>query len=183
MSEKKKKKFEEQVSIYEDDVYRIIVSVIGNHHTAQDLSQTVMERAWKGFHQLRSPKRSKKWVKAITRNTLREYMRKKKSYLSHVDVQFIADIEKSGELKAIEADILDAIIRKEDKERVNTAMSTLHPTLQKIIREHLLGEIKLKEVAKYHAMNYGTVRSYYSKGMKLLKDAYAKLEKGEKRNG
>lgn len=183
MNDKKKKKFEEQVSIYEDDVYRIILSVIGDHHTAQDLSQTVMERAWKGFHQLRCPKRSKKWVKGITRNTLREYMRKKKSYLSHVDVQFIDDIEKSGELKALEADILDAIIMKEDKKRVNAAMKTLHPTLQKIIKEHLLGQIKLKDIAKYHEMNYGTVRSYYSKGMKLLKDTCAKLEKGEKRNG
>jgi len=183
MSEKKKQKFEEQVSIYEDDVYRIIFSVIGNHHTAQDLSQTVMERAWKGFHQLRSPKRSKKWVKAITRNTIREYMRRKKSYLSHVDIQFIADIEKSGELKAIEADMLDAIITEEDKKRVSEALKTLHPTLQKIIREHLLGEVKLKVIAKHHEMNYGTVRAYYSKGMKLLQEAYARLEKGENRNG
>lgn len=182
MSEKKKRKFEQQVSIYEDDVYRIIRSVFDDHYTAQDLSQTVMERAWKGFHQLRSPKRSKKWVKGITRNTLREYMRKKKTYLSHVDIQFIEDIEKSGQLKAIEADLVDMIIRTEDKKRINAAMRSLHPTLQKIISEHLVGGMKLKTIAMHHEMNYGTVRAYYSKGLKLLKEAYEKLEKGDGRN-
>ena len=147
MSEKKKKKFEDQVGIYKDDVYRIIFSVIEDHHTAEDLTQTVMERAWKGFHQLRCAQRSKKWVKAITRNTLREYMRKKKTYLKHVDIRFIADIEESGELRSIEEDILDAMILKEDKARMREAMKTLHPTIQQIIKEHLLGQVKLKIIA------------------------------------
>ena len=55
--------------------------------------------------------------------------------------------------------------------------------MKEIIKERIFGDITLKEIAEKYNMNYGSVRAFYSKGLKLLKEAYEKLEKGGKLNG
>ena len=84
------------------------------------------------------------------------------------------------ELQNIEYDILDAIVKKEAIERVFKALNSLETVYSEIIRYHVMGGFSLKDVADILKMNYGTVRCYYSKGMKLLRDIYYKLEEEDR---
>ena len=162
---------------YQDDIYRIIVNVVREHYLAEELTQVVMVKAWNSFHTLRRPESSKAWVKAITKNVIREYMRKKRVYLSIADRRVFSEME-AKELRNIESDILDAIVRKEDVNRVFKALELVDDRYSNIIRYNLIGGFSLKEVAAIVDMIYGTVRSYYSKGMRMLRDIYIELEKG-----
>lgn len=182
MSTETKERFEKLVRVYENDVYRIILNIVNDHHTAQDLTQNVMLNAWKGFHTLREPDKSKAWVKSIAGNVLKEHMRRKKAYLDMVELRDMDNVT-DGELKAMETDILRAIVKKEEKQIVVKAIKELNPTYQKIVREHLLGGITLKDIAKHYEMNYGTVRVYYSKAIKLIKEICERLLKGGELNG
>ncbi len=167
---------------YQDDVYRIIVNVVRDHYLAEELTQVVMVKAWNSFHTLRRTESSKAWVKAITKNVIREYMRKKRVYLSIADRRMFSEME-AKELRNIEGSLLDAIVRKEDVSRVFEALELLDERYSHIIRYNLIGGFSLKEVAAIMNMNYGTVRSYYSKGMRLLRDLYIELEKGGRLHG
>ena len=170
----------ELVFRYQDDVNRIIVNAVSEHYTAEELTQIVMVKAWKSFETLRHPERSKAWVKAITRNVIREYMRKKKVYLSMADRRVFSDLEKQ-ELRSIEIDILEAVVKKEDFDRVIEALDMLDPNTADIIRKYIIGGATLKEVAISKNMNYGTVREYYTRGMRRLRKIYFDLEKGGRR--
>ena len=171
------------IYVYKDDIYRIIFNVVEEHYTAEDLTQTVMANAWRSFLTLKDYSKSKAWLKAITRNVLREYMRKKKVILSYEDRQLISDIHDESVMKRMEYDIIDLIVKKEKIKLVLTALDSLNEKYRKIIRERIFADIPLKEIADKYEMNYGSVRAFYSKGLRLLKEAYEKLEKGGGLNG
>ena len=168
----------EHIYIYKDDVYKIIYSVIRNDFIADDLTQTVLLNAWKGLNTLRNVNKSKQWVKAITRNVIREYFRKKPKTIVVEQADIFMDIENQNDLHGIEQDILDAITTKEEYAILGKALRSLEPVYQTIIRQHIFGEITLKEIASQLDVKYGTARVLYSRGMRMLRDAYFELEKG-----
>ena len=170
--------FMEQVFIYYNDVYRIIFNVVKHHHNAEDMTQIVMVKAWGSFESLREPDKSKAWIKAITRNVLREYMRKKKMYICRSDRKFFSELEKL-ELKTIEIDILETIEKKERIGIVFRGLDLLDERYSDIIWMHIIGDLGHKEIAGIKRMKHGTVRAYYSRGMGMLQNICNKLENGE----
>lgn len=171
-------RFREIVYVYKPDVYRIIASVVEDHYAADELSHVVMIKAWKGFAKLKNPERSKAWVKAITRNVLRDYMSENVLVINEDDQDLIYELESLDELKSNEMDILDALIQKEDIERVFTALNALDEKYRRVIKLNLLMDKSLKEIADEYGLNPGTVRMIYSSGMKKLVETYKMLEQG-----
>ena len=84
------------------------------------------------------------------------------------------------EMRSIELDILEAVVKNEDFARVMTALDMVDETMADIIRKYIIGGATLKEIADYKNMNYGTVREYYRRGMRKLRAIYFDLEKGGK---
>lgn len=177
------KLYVEHIYIYRDDVHRIIKSVIGDEHDTDDLTQMVMINAWKGLSTLKDVKKSKAWVKAITRNVIRAHMKKKIVHISVEEMDLVNDIENHEELHQLETDILDMLVTAESYGMIGKALRSLEPVYQTIIREHVIGDVPLKEIARLHDIKYGTVRVMYSRGLRMLKDAYQKLERGGGLNG
>lgn len=176
-------RFRELVYVYKPDVYRIIMSVVEDHYAADELSHIVMIKAWKGFAKLRKPERSKAWVKAITRNVLREYMNEKTIYMNDDDKELVVEFEKIEDLTMIENDILDAIVVKEDIATVFKALNSLDEKYRMVVKMNLLMEMSLKDIADQYGMNPGTVRVIYSRGIKKLAENYRILERGGVING
>lgn len=171
------------IYVYKDDVYRIILNVVRDHYVAEDLTQTVMVKAWYGIDSLKHPAKAKSWVRKITENTIRDYMRNKKISITQGDRDLIAGFVSIDELTDIEKDIEHALIVKEDVARVFYALSLLPSKYQEIIRMHLIANLSLKDIAEISNINYGTARVMYSRGMKLLRETYWELEKGGVING
>lgn len=171
------------IYVYTKDVYSIIINVFNDESIAEELTQKVLFNAWKGFDTLLDINKSKAWVKAITRNVIREYMRKKPPYITADETEMANDLYNREELHEAEKDILDALVEKEAISMVSAALNSLDYEYQQIIREHLIGELSLKEIARRHNIKYGTLRVMYSRGVKMLRNAFHKLEKGGVLNG
>ncbi len=60
------------------DVYRIVKSVIGDADMTEEVTQIVLEKAWRSIGTLREKSKAKEWIKAITRNALRDHFRREK---------------------------------------------------------------------------------------------------------
>ena len=168
---------------YKDDVYRIIRNVFMDDQLSEDLTQIVMMNAWKSLHTLKDVKKSKAWLKAITRNVIRASMKKKNPVICVEENDLVNDIENNEALQQLEKDIVDIIIVKEEYALIGQALRNLDPIYQMIIREHVVGEIPLKEIAVKNDIKYGTIRVMYSRGLRILKEEYLKLEKGGGLNG
>lgn len=171
------------IYVYKDDIYRIMRNVVNDHYIAEDLTQTVMVKAWYGINSLKDPKSAKPWVKRIAENTIRDYIRNKTIHVPQGDRDLIASFVSLEELTDIEKDLEYALVVREDVERVFYALRTLAPKYQDIIRLHLIGNVSLKDIAESSKMNYGTVRVMYSRGMRYLREAYWEMEKGGVVNG
>lgn len=182
-----RKLFNKHIEIYYEDVYRIILNSIQNSDIAEEMTQTVMLKAWQSFHTLKDLDKSKEWVKAITRNVIREHLRKVKkqrerNFLVEEMDRFSSDTE-IEDLCQLESDVLDMLTKREDYAMIGQALRSLDTIYQDILRENIIGEVPLKEIAESHGMKYGTVRVMYTRGLKLLKNAFLKLERGGKLNG
>ena len=168
----------EKIYPLKDDIYRIIFNVVTEHYLAEELTQIVFARAWKFIDTLEDVEKSRNWLKAITRNVLRDHMRRKAARWREEAGEVSMELICEEDLKAMEHDILEVLIVKEDVARLFKALETLDSKYQNVIREHLIGDLTLKEISEYHNLKYGNVRVRYSRGIKLLREAYEKLEKG-----
>lgn len=173
----------ENIYIYKEDIYRIIWNVVRDDFVADDLTQTVLMNSWRSFHTLKDLKKSKQWIKSITRNVIRAYLKKKPNYITLEEQDLVNDIEKHEHLHMIEKDILEAITEKEEGAMIGQALRSLDPVYQTIIRYHVIADVPLKEISRRLDMKYGTVRVMYSRGMRMLQAAYHKLEKGGELDG
>ena len=164
-------RYKDLIYVYKPDVYRVLMSVFEDHHLADELSHVVMINAWKA------------WVMAITRNVIAQHMNDKAIYLTEFEKDFIYEVEDLDTLKSAEKDILDAIIIKEDIKTVFKALNSLDDKYRIVVKENLIGQVSLKDIADKYGLNPGSVRVLYSRGMKKLRETYKILEKGGRLNG
>lgn len=59
--------FEDLVESYSKDLHRYALWLAGDHHTAEDLVQETLLRAWKSLDDLQNPKAIKGWLMTILR--------------------------------------------------------------------------------------------------------------------
>lgn len=174
----KRQLYLDHIYIYKDDVYRIINNVFSDPYLVDELTQTVMINAWKGLESLRDVDRSKAWVKAITRNVIRGYMRSKREELSLEELEESGSTELNEKFYKAEKDVLDVVLANENSEMLGKALRSLDPQYQELIRKKAIGDITLKEIAIESGIKYGRVRATYIKALKALKAAYLDLMKG-----
>jgi RNA polymerase sigma-70 factor (ECF subfamily) len=60
-------RFDQVASDYGKDLFRYAFWLSGNKHTAEDLVQETLIRAWKSLHKLQNPKAVKGWLLTILR--------------------------------------------------------------------------------------------------------------------
>ena len=179
----KRELFQKYIQVYKTDVFRIIYNVFLNKYLADELTQEVMLRAWKGLHTLRDVKKSKAWVKTITRNVIREHMKKKSFDVTKEESDLVNDFERHEELHNAEDDILEIVVRQEHSEKIGTALKRIDPVYRMIITRHVIGEMSLKEISRISGISYYLIKDKYKQGLEELKREYMRLERGGGLNG
>ena len=175
--------FRKYIQVYEKDIFRIIYNVFFDKYLADELTQEVMLNAWKGLHTLKDVKKSKAWVKTITRNVIREHMKKKSFDLTKEEADLANDFERHEEFHKAEDDILEIIVRQENAEKISLALKRIDPVYRMIITNHVIGEVTLKDISRNSGMSYSSVKDKYKLGLKHLRREYMRLERGGDLNG
>ncbi len=70
--------FEELVQRYYEDVFRFIVSRVGNRQDAEDITQTAFLNVYKGIESFDTRYSFKPWLFSIAHNSMVSYLRRKK---------------------------------------------------------------------------------------------------------
>ena len=87
------KAFGQLVKIYQNAVYATAFQIVGDFADAQDITQEVFVEAYIKLHQLRSPDRFAGWLRSVTMNTCRMWIRNRKSLpdivINIIAIQFI----------------------------------------------------------------------------------------------
>lgn len=180
MNRKKKQRiFAKVIEPEYSRVFHFIYSRL-NHdrELAQDVTQDVMELAWKQLDQLRNMDSARVWLMQITMNEIRKYYRAqgtiKRGAFQEVSYD-AAEFADSQQLDQIEADVLDIIIQKEQGQLLMAALSQVQEPHQTILDLRLIQELKFAEIAEIMEIREATARVYYGRGVKMLRKEYEAL--------
>ena len=157
--------FNELVRKYQKPVYQIARRLLGSHEEAQDLSQEVFIKAYRGLAGFRSEAGFFTWLYRITVNSALNVLRKKKlrQILSLEHIGFsIASREPAPDQQMTNEETLNAITRAIDR----------LPKQQKIVFT-LRHDQKMahKEIAEILNRDIGTVKANYHHAIRKLKKA------------
>lgn len=145
-----------------------------NRSYAEDLTQNVMEKAWKYLYQLKDPDKSKSWIFQIARNEAKTFYKKSANIIFYE----LEPYEQAC-VDDIESDILAILVKKEESMLIMKSLELLDLKYAQIIKLRFIAGLDIKDIAYILDINYSTTRTYLRRGLMHLKDVYLFLEKGK----
>jgi RNA polymerase sigma-70 factor (ECF subfamily) len=164
--------FRELVEGYKQQIYYLALDLSGNHHDAEDLSQEVFIKAYRGFGKFRSGAKISSWLHRITVNAYIDSRRKKaKKMITLVDKKDDGDFdplqaardemtgnpETAAQSVSIGDHINAALQRLSEQERVVFVMRHYH-------------DMRLHEIASTLNVAEGTVKSLLYRAIRKLRN-------------
>jgi RNA polymerase sigma-70 factor (ECF subfamily) len=159
---KRKKHFEEQISIVYKELYKFIYSIIKNQNLAEDILQQTLMKAYEKFDTLQDIKKFKSWIFTIAKNESLSWIKKYNREIPSTDIYL--DL-----LEGSSADIPEELlITSEIKEQVKKSIKILNPIDQEIIYLRYYYDLSLNEIALILNLNENTVKTKHKRAKKKL---------------
>jgi RNA polymerase sigma-70 factor (ECF subfamily) len=161
LAEEEAKVFE-QMMTYQEDVFRICLGFSRNPSDAEDLSQDVYLKAYKGLKKIRRPYAVKEWLIRVTRNTCLDFQ--KKSKRARLLLQRTPRTEDGRERTTPEVSV-------DTHEHLSVLKNTIGrlPKKQKeifVLREY--GHLSYRDLARMLGIREGTVMSRLNRARRTV---------------
>ena len=161
-------RFAELVEKYLRRIYNFTFRYLGNREEAEDVTQEVFVRAWKGAKKFDAARNFRVWLFVIAKNASFDYLRKKKSIpFSDIDVDgedsFIESIE---DLDPFPDEIF---ARKEIAADVERAVSMLPSVDRSILVLRYIDQMTFEEVSEVLNIPMNTAKSRHRRALGKLR--------------
>ncbi|WP_435791352.1 RNA polymerase sigma factor [Clostridium sp.] len=156
-SNKRKKAFEEQMSIVYKELYKFIYSIIKNQNLAEDILQQTLMKAYEKFDTIEDIKKFKPWIFTIAKNESLSWIRKYNREIPSEDT-YLELLGNSSE------DIPEELlIKRETNEQIKQSIKMLNPVDQEIIYLRYYCDLNLNEIALILNLNINTVKTKHKR--------------------
>jgi RNA polymerase sigma-70 factor (ECF subfamily) len=163
--------FRELVEGYKQQVYYLAHDLSGNHHDAEDLSQDVFIKAYRGIGTFRSGAKISSWLHRITVNAYIDSKRKK----SHKMVTLAGKDDEYG-TDPVESAVDEATANPEQvaassgiREHVDAALQRLSEQERTVFVMRHYHDMPLKEISELLNVAEGTVKSLLFRSIRKLR--------------
>ncbi len=165
--------FWQQAGRYEGLLYSAAFHYTGSRFDAEDLVQETFLGAFRNRHQLREPRKIKRWLFVILRNNFlkRAGHRQARPELEYDD-QVEYDYIDSLAMVAARDDALQTLERKVTADNVHQQLRQLPEPYRSVVILYYLKEFTYQEIAAILEIPLGTVMSRLARGKKRLKTAF-----------
>ena len=159
-----KQAFAVLVKRYERPVRAVALNVLGDYHSAADVSQDAFVKAYEQLAGLRKPEAFGPWLMKITRRCALDSLRLRQKE-TRLETKIVTAIERSnGQLD-------------EDKQRLLAAVVKLPRSEKQVVILRYLGNNSVKDVAEIVGRNVGTVTKQLSRAHKRLRKIIERSER------
>jgi len=161
--------FKELIDRYTNTLYNFVSRFVGTLY-APDIVQEVFVKAWRNIKKF-DPRRSlfKTWIFTITRNTVTDHLRKKKS-LRFSDLDHIDDEGSFAENIVDESELPDETLNKiQDKGHLETLLSQLPSHYQIVLTLYYQEEMTFAQIGEALGKPLNTVKSHHRRALSLLR--------------
>jgi len=153
------------VKRYERPVRAVALDVLGDYHSAADVSQDAFVKAYEQLAGLRKPKAFGPWLMKITRRYALDSLRRRPKETQLEQKIAAATESPDGQLD-------------EDKQRLLAAVVKLPKSEKQVVMLRYFGENSVGEVAKIAGRSVGTVTKQLSRAHKRLREILSETEAG-----
>jgi RNA polymerase sigma-70 factor (ECF subfamily) len=162
--------FRELVESFKQPVYYLALDLAGNHHDAEDISQDVFIKAYRGVGRFRSDSKLSTWLYRITLNTYIDSKRKKSHKM--VNLTEKRDHDDVDPLDTIPDDAGDperAASSTEITEHISAALEKLSEQERVVFVLRHYHDLPLKEISQGLGIAEGTVKSLLFRSIRKLR--------------
>lgn len=161
--------FEELVLRHQWGVYTLALRLTGSHHDAEELTQTVFLKAWRGLPAFRGEAAFSTWLYRLTRNACTDFLRRRgrsreDRSLDDPDLPPAADSAPSPE---------EALLLRERQQALTQAMDRLPEQARTILLLREVQGLDYQAIAQALDLPVGTVRSRLARARRALRDLLA----------
>lgn len=165
--------FGKLVKKYSSAVYGLAYHLVGSFVDAQDIAQKVFITAYLKLRQLKDQTKFRSWLRTITINTCRMWLRKQKGKM--VSLQEIGESNVVGERFSPE----EGLIAKEEKDMVRKAIASLSEKCRLAITLYYLDGLSYEDIADFLGITRSAVDSRLHRARKKLKEEVLRMTKRE----
>jgi len=173
--------FERLADQYYGNIFRMIYYRTQNRMDAEDLTQEVFLKAYKGLNRLTDEEHFKGWLFRIAVNRVHDFHRRKKflhlfKSFENDDVDAHMDTQTTSDSGALEA-----LIRKRFRQESETFLSRLSRMEKDVFMLRFFDQLRINEIATVLKKGESTVKTHLYRALsKFKKDrAFQKFLKGE----
>lgn len=164
--------FRELVERYKQRVYYLALDLSGDHHDAEDISQEVFIKAFRGIKRFRSGAKLSSWLHKITVNAYIDTKRKKSSKMVT-----LVEREKESGFNPLENAADEAAPSPEQfaaaakiSEHVEAALQRLSAQERTVFVLRHYHDMPLKDISHNMDVAEGTVKSLLFRGIRKMRD-------------
>ncbi len=151
------------VKRYERPVRAVALGILGDYHSAADVSQDAFVKAYDQMAGLRKPEAFGPWLMKITRRCALDSLRRRPKE-TQLETKIVTAIEgPNGQLD-------------EDKQRLLAAVIKLPRSEKQVVILRYLGDNSVKDVADIVGRSVGTVTKQLSRAHKHLRNVLSETE-------
>ncbi len=164
--------FERIVREYQDKIFRLAYSMLGNHAAAEEAAQDAWVRVWKGLPGFRGESSLSTWIYTITRNVCLTALRRGSVLTASLDQPAIRhEAEKRSGGHWFAPDVPD----------VTALLDRLPAKYRQVTVLFYMQDKSYDEVANMLGLPVGTVKTYLFRARKTLAAelAHERVRKGE----
>lgn len=161
--------FEALVLTHQKAVYTLALRLTGSHHDAEEITQTVFLKAWRGLPAFRGEAAFSTWLYRLTRNACTDFLRRQGKCredrsLDDPDLPPAADAAPSPE---------EAVLQRERQQALTEAMEKLPEQARTILLLREVQGLDYQAIAQALDLPVGTVRSRLARARRALRDLLA----------
>lgn len=164
-----KNAFGKLVEKYSSAVYGLAYHLVGNFADAQDLAQEAFTTAYLKLHQLEDHTRFPAWLRTITVNICKMWLRKQGEEISRLE-----EID-GREIKATQLSPEDELIAKEERDMVMGAIASLPEKCQLAVKLYYLDGMTYEEIANFLGVTRSAIDGRLQRARKRLKQEMLKM--------
>ena len=153
--------FTDLMRSYHAFVYAIVIGVVDNSHDAEEVVQDAFLNAYQGLRQLEDTTKFKSWLAEITRNRVRNWLRKQRGETVSLD-------EVSEEMLQTADSPDERLTRQEQRELIRRTMETLPQKDRDIAHAFYLEGASYDELTSTHGLSYNAIAFRLSRAKRQL---------------
>lgn len=155
-----KNKMEEIYDKYYKDVYRFVLALSKNPHTAEDITQETFVKAIKGVDRFKGDCDIKVWLCQIAKNSFFTYAGRQKKETVSVDMDL--STEDTGH------DLISDTIDKEQAIKIHKVLHDLSEPYKEVFTLRVFGELKFAQIAEIFGKTESWARVTYHRARLLI---------------